>query len=95
MNTDPICVSPTLEIGAAQPRSQVFSYPSLRSEREPGNKVGRGASFLYRNCAEITVLMCEQKPYLIWLSRRRKSYPRYSVNIGLQLRYNNCIRFSS
>ena len=25
--------------------------------------------------AEITVLMCEQKPYPVWFSRRRKSYP--------------------
>ena len=24
---------------------------------------------------EITVLMCEQKPYPVWFSRRRKSYP--------------------
>ena len=32
------------------------------------------ASFRYRNRAEIAILMCEQKPYLIWFSRRRKSY---------------------
>ena len=24
---------------------------------------------------EITVLICEQKPYPVWFSRRRKSYP--------------------
>ena len=32
-------------------------------------------SLRYRNRAEITVVMCEQKPYLVWFSRRRKSYP--------------------
>ena len=33
------------------------------------------ASLCYRNCAEITVLMCEQKPYQVWFSCRRKSCP--------------------
>ena len=32
-------------------------------------------SLRYRNRAEITVVMCEQKPHLVWFSRRRKSYP--------------------
>ena len=65
MNTDPICVFPTSRLARRNLVSKVLSYPSLRTEREPGNEVGRGAaSLLYRNCAEITVLMCEQKPYL-------------------------------
>ena len=29
----------------------------------------------YRNRAEITVFMCEQKPYPVWFPRRRKSSP--------------------
>ena len=33
------------------------------------------ASLRYRNRAEITVFMCEQKPYPVWFSRQRKSYP--------------------
>ena len=33
------------------------------------------ASLRYRNSAEITVLMCGQKPYPGWFSCRRKSYP--------------------
>ena len=32
------------------------------------------ASLRYRNHTEITVVLCEQKPYLLWLSRRRKGY---------------------
>ena len=36
----------------------------------------RGASSLdYRNRAQITILMCEQKFYLVWFSCRHKSYP--------------------
>ena len=31
-------------------------------------------SLRYRNRAEITVLMYEQKPYPVWFSCRRKSY---------------------
>ena len=31
--------------------------------------------FRYRNIAEITVLMCEEKLYPLWFSCRRKSYP--------------------
>ena len=31
----------------------------------------------YRNRAEITVLMSEQKPYTVWFPRRRKSYPLF------------------
>ena len=37
----------------------------------------RNASLRYRNRAEITVLMCEQKLYPVWLSRRCKSFPVY------------------
>ena len=33
------------------------------------------ASPCYRNRAEITVLVCEQKPCPLWFSRRRKGYP--------------------
>ena len=36
-------------------------------------------SFRYRNCTEITVLKCEQKPYTEWLSCRPKSYPVSAV----------------
>ena len=38
------------------------------------------ASLRYRNCAEITVLICEQKPYPVGFSWRNKSSPviRYS-----------------
>ena len=33
------------------------------------------ASVRYRNCADITILMCEQKPYYpVWSSCRRKNY---------------------
>ena len=32
------------------------------------------ASLRHRNRAEITVLMCEQNPYLVWFSCRLKSY---------------------
>ena len=36
----------------------------------------RGAdSHRFRNGAEITALMCEQKPYPVGFSYRRKSYP--------------------
>ena len=34
-----------------------------------------------KNRAEITVLICEQKHYSVWLSCRRKNYP-YSVKIA-------------
>ena len=41
------------------------------------------ASLRYRNRAEITVLMCEQKPrqkpYQVWFSRRHKSCPVYNL----------------
>ena len=33
----------------------------------------RSLSWIY--CAEITVLLCKQKPYPVWFSRRRRSYP--------------------
>ena len=33
------------------------------------------ASLCYRNRTVITVLMCEQKPYAVWFSCMRKSYP--------------------
>ena len=32
-------------------------------------------SLRYRNPAKITVPMCEQMPYSVWFSCRRKSYP--------------------
>ena len=38
----------------------------------------RGAvSLRYRNRAKITVLMCEQKSYPVWLSCGRKSHPAW------------------
>ena len=40
------------------------------------------ASRHYRNRSEITFLMCEQKPYPVWFSCRRKRYRVYSVNIA-------------
>ena len=33
------------------------------------------ATLRYRNHAEITAILCEQKPYPVWFSCRRKSYP--------------------
>lgn len=33
------------------------------------------ASLRYRNRAEITVLVCEEKPYPVWFSCWHKSYP--------------------
>ena len=44
------------------------------------------ASLRYRNRAEIFVLICEQKPYPLWFSIRRKSYPvkgENSLNLTL------------
>ena len=38
------------------------------------------ASFRYRNRAEITVLMCEQRHYLVWFSCRRKSFIVWTYN---------------
>ena len=40
------------------------------------------ASLCCRKRAEITVLMCEQKPYSVWFSCRRKSCPLDGVNRG-------------
>ena len=40
------------------------------------SKIRRGEAWLrYVNHFEKTFLMCEQKPYLMWFSYRRKSYP--------------------
>ena len=33
------------------------------------------ALLYYGNRADVTVLVCEQKPYPVWFSCRRKSYP--------------------
>ena len=44
------------------------------------------ASLRYRNRAEIFVLICEQKPYPLWFSIRRKTYPvkgENSLNLTL------------
>ena len=55
----------------------ICDAPLLRS-------TGRGAASLrYRNRAEITALLCEQKHYPIWFSCWRKSID-YSVNIALE-----------
>ena len=51
------------------------------------------ASLRYRNCAEITVCMCERKPYPEWLSCRRKSYPISAVKCKHSLRL--CIMHQS
>ena len=40
------------------------------------------ASLLFWNRAKITVLVCEQKPYPVWFSRRRSWVIRYNVNIA-------------
>ena len=49
----------------------------------------RGADSLrQRNRAEITILMCEQKPFSVWFSYRRKSYPvqcEHSLKIFLHV----------
>ena len=43
----------------------------------------RGVAWLrYRNRTEITVLMCEQKPYPAWFSCRRKTYPLWKTAQG-------------
>ena len=42
------------------------------------------ASRRHRNRAEITVLMCEQKPCLVGFSWRRKLAIQYSVNIACE-----------
>ena len=47
----------------------IFDAPLSRSAR-------RGAAFLrHRNRAATTALVCEQRPYRIWFSWRRQSYP--------------------
>ena len=52
----------------------------------------RGAASLrYKNRAEITVVMCEQKPYPVWFSCRRKRclvYCKQSVIISPVHRIN-------
>ena len=40
------------------------------------------ASLRYANRAEITILMSEHKPHMVWFSCRRKAI-RYSVNMAL------------
>ena len=48
-------------------------------------RVQRGAASLrYRNRAEITVLMCEQRYYLVWFSCRRKSFIVWTYNYEWQ-----------
>ena len=48
----------------------INAYPICDSSR-----MRVAASLCYRNRAKLIVLMCEQKPQLVWFSRRRKSYP--------------------
>ena len=59
MNTDPIYYI-AFRLWRSARRNlvpRVLSYPSLRSEKEPGNEVGRGAASLrYGNRAEIAAL---------------------------------------
>ena len=56
----------------------------------------RGAASLrYRNRAKITVLMCEQKPYSVWFSGRRKSYLVWNIASGpvyVQVGYPRLVR---
>ena len=50
----------------------VFQYVTLHFRDQ------RGAGLLlHRNHAEINVLMCKQKPYLVWFSCRREFFPVY------------------
>ena len=66
MNTYPICDS-LLSRSARNLVPRVLSYPPYGA---------RGAASLpCRNRAEITVVMCERKPYPVWFSYRYKSYP--------------------
>ena len=55
--------------------------------RPPIRYVTPGAASLrYRNRAKIFVLICEQKPYQLWFSIRRKTYPvkcENSLNLTL------------
>ena len=53
------------------------SYPIIRDQRG-------AVSFRQRNRAEITVRMCEQNPYPLGVSWRRKSIPPYSVYMALE-----------
>lgn len=52
-------------------------------------EIGMGAaSLLHRNLATLTVVVCEQKPRLVWFSRGRKSYParcEHSLSLGLSI----------
>ena len=36
---------------------------------------GGATSLLYRNLGKIIAFVCEQKPYAVWFSRRRRRYP--------------------
>ena len=63
-------------------RADTESYPVLSVNTYPlcdsplFSRDRRGAASLrYRNRAQITVFMCEQKPYPEWFSCRRKIYP--------------------
>ena len=53
------------------------SYPIIRDQRG-------AVSFPHRNRAEITVRMCEQNPYPLGVSWRRKSIPPHSVYMALE-----------
>ena len=73
----------------SSPRSYLFTSGTVRIRVDTSPKCGTElvqvvtlhfrdrcgtASLRYRNCAEITVRICEQKPYPVWLSYWRKSY---------------------
>ena len=62
--TVPIPVHTVLKYG-----TEFIQYVMLHFWDQSG-----AASRRYRNRTEITVFMCKQKPYPVWLSFRRKSY---------------------
>ena len=63
-------------------RADTESYPVLSVDTYPlcdsplFSRDRRGAASLrYRNRAQFTLFICEQKPYPVWFSCRRKIYP--------------------
>ena len=58
----------TLHQSVAQNWSDMWLSTDVRDRRG-------AASLRYRNHAQITAVMCEGKPYPVWFSCRRKSYP--------------------
>ena len=65
-----LTVNVNLRLKATQYDMNILRYVTLHFRDRRG-----AASLRYRNRAEIIVLMCEPKLYLVWLSCRRKSNP--------------------